>query len=380
MLNWIDSHLPILGIVSISAIALSFVRLRFTKPQWIVLLVGVLLLGVVLFEFVRVILAPPGPGDLDDEKVPPKPRPTPTTSHLERLRLTWNSEANADWPVAESLATISEIAYLSPVDAKESYGKLGFTEFMPIVASSMIGYVITGEDVTVVAFRGTDFNELPDWIANLKTYSTDTPHGPIHDGFFHSYLSLKPQITKLLATRGHKHLWITGHSLGGALALVCSYDLIESEKLQVDGVITFGQPMIAREQLARHLDTNLLGRYARFVNEADMVPRIPPGHTACGSLVWFTGGGIKRSKPMRAKIAMAAPRDLSDKSEDEIRPLSEKEFEQLQTQLKAAGAGEERLPNERMAIKAAALPFVDDHSMDLYLDKIRRHLGTGNEN
>ena len=55
--------------------------------------------------------------------------------------------------------------------------------------------------------------------------------------------------------------------------------------------------MVARKQLADHLNTLLLGRYAHFVNEADIVPRVPPTFTHCGSLVWFTGGIIKRSKP-----------------------------------------------------------------------------------
>ena len=92
---------------------------------------------------------------------------------------------------------------------------------MPVVENSMIGYVMSAGDVTVVAFRGTNAGEISDWLANLDSLSTDTPQGSLHRGFYYAYMSLKPQIVKLLQKSKPKHLWITGHSLGGALALVC---------------------------------------------------------------------------------------------------------------------------------------------------------------
>ena len=62
--------------------------------------------------------------DEDDD-----PNPAPPTSPMERFRLAWDSEARADWPVAEPLALMSEQAYLDPVDAEPAYRKLGFRSF-----------------------------------------------------------------------------------------------------------------------------------------------------------------------------------------------------------------------------------------------------------
>jgi hypothetical protein len=140
---------------------------------------------------------------------------------------------------------------------------------------------------------------------------------------------MKVQVVSILKERKTKYLWITGHSLGGALALKCAYDLVEVEQQQLNGVITFGQPMVARQKCGNYIDTLLAGRYARFVNRDDIVPKVPPSHVACGSLVWFTDQGLQRSKVKHKVLGASAPngplehpeRNLTD--EAEITPLTE---------------------------------------------------------
>jgi triacylglycerol lipase len=341
--------------------------------RWTVAFILLGSVGVVWYVF-HVANSVPGREDTVDQVDGPSPPPLTPKIPLERLRSKWNSEANADWPVAETLASIADTAYQTPVDADESYRNLGFEKMMPVVENSMIGYVMSSGDVTVVAFRGTNAGEISDWLANLDSLSTNTPQGSLHRGFYYAYMSLKPQIVKLLQKSKPKHLWITGHSLGGALALVCAYDLIDNEKYVIDGIITFGQPMVAHKQLADHLGTLLLGRYVHYVNESDIVPRVPPSFNHCGSLVWFTGGIIKRSKPRRMFGATATD-EASTKDNKEIEPLSEQEFERLQTELRAKkNAAPDRLPDGRPLMKGSSL-WIRDHSMELYLEKIRKVLG-----
>lgn len=304
----------------------------------------------------------------NDEAERPDSRPAPPASLLEPLRLAWDSESHADWPVAELLALMSEKAYLTPVEAATSYQKLGFERSMPVVAGSMIGYFVSAEDVAVIVFRGTD--DTSDWLTNLNWFPADTPHGAIHSGFYNAYQPLKPRIATLLSESPPKHLWITGHSLGGALALVCAYDLMGNENLDLNGIITFGQPMVARKQLAEHLDSVLLGRYARYVNGKDMVPKLPPWHADCGSLVWFTEDGIKRSKRKGLGVGAAGAEDPSLKDDVEVIPLSEQEFRQLQAKLREDNAEPDRLPDGTPVVKGD-LPWIQDHSMKHYLDKIR---------
>ena len=274
----------------------SFVRFRFVRPSWKSLVFGGVCLLIGAFGVVKVIYSSPGQEETVDEEQHVFPTPIPSDPTLERLRQPWDSEEKSYWPVAETLATISDLAYLPFIEAKKEFEKLGFSRIVPLFEKSMVAYVVSKDDVTVIAFRGTDGGDVSDWVVNLNTLSSDTDHGKIHSGFYNAYLAMKPQIAQALKGQKCQHLWITGHSLGGALALACAYDFLE-EQQKIDGIITFGQPLVAREKLAHYLDHQLLGQYARFVNNDDLVARIPPGYKPCGSLVWFTDGGGQKIRP-----------------------------------------------------------------------------------
>ena len=214
-----------------------------------------------------IAFSPPGREGTVDEGDRPTPTPKPDDP-LVSLATAWDSEAYANWPVSELMGVMSDISYLPPVDAEPKFLELGFTDVKTILHGSMAGYVVSNDDATVIVFRGTDDNL--DWVANLKTTSVKTKNGSLHYGFHQAFQPLKPQIEKLLSASKPKHLWITGHSLGGALAIVCAQDLIEGKEYEIDGVITFGQPMVVKAQLGKHLDAILIGRYAHYVNGNDL--------------------------------------------------------------------------------------------------------------
>lgn len=332
----------------------------------LVLAVIVVLLCIVGYG-IYIACSSPGREDTVDEGDRPGPKP-PVVGPLEPLRMAWDSEGYADWPVAELLASMSETSYLPPVDVDLAFRNLGFKQVMPVVDSSMIGYVASADDVTVVVIRGTD-NDV-DWIVNLAVGSMQTPKGPIHKGFHNAYQPLKPQIVKLVKAAKPKHLWITGHSLGGALAVVCAYDLIENENLELDGVITFGQPMVAKRELANHLDTVLLGRFAHYVNRNDIVARVPPNFSHFGSLVWFTKSGVKRSKPKRLAYGATGTDEPPKANVEEIKPLSDREFEQLKAQLRSENVEVKRSPDGTQIYEGNST-WVRDHGMEFYLERIR---------
>lgn len=338
-------------------------NVRKNKPWLVTLLVGIAFAVYVAFQ-------PPGCEQTDKEPKRPDGPPKPPMTSVERLRAAWDSEGPADWPVTELLASISNIAYQTPPAAKTSYGDLGFKQVSPFIVDSMAVYVVASEDVAVIAFRGTD--DPADWLVNLNALSTPTLHGDMHKGFADAYKTLKAQITDVLRQQQRKHLWVTGHSLGGALAVVCAYDLIENEKLALDGVITFGQPMVAGKRLGDYLDKLLLGRYAHVVNDADIVPRVPPGYSHCGSLVWFTDDGIRRSKPKRPVVG-APPDEPIKADEDAPKPLTNAEFEKMKASLKQRKEPEKR-PDGR-PIYQGNTPWLRDHSMSLYIDKVRSLIG-----
>jgi hypothetical protein len=140
--------------------------------------------------------------------------------------------------------------------------------------------------------------------------------------------------------------------------------------------------MVGSRQFADYIDGLLVGRYARFVNRDDIVPKVPPSFVACGSLVSFTDDGVKRSEIKR--VLYGADSDATPVGDDgvsdgeaEITPLTDEEFEALQAKLKAENAEANRLPDGTPIVtyKAAGSSLIDDHLMRLYLVRIRSLLG-----
>jgi triacylglycerol lipase len=368
IVHLLQENLRLIGFVGLFILLASFVW----GKSWKYWLLGAACLVVCGATLLFAVFSAPGLEDNIDDKVAPKPTP-PRGNVVSRLRDPWDSEAVADWPAAAALSLLCRIAYDPPIVAEEQYFKHGFEDVKTFVHASMIGYVVSAGDTCVLVFRGTDDNL--DWFTNLNGLTAATPKGPIHRGFHGAYIPLKDQVDRLISRRQPKHLWLTGHSLGGALAVVCAFDLLETQQVTFDGIMTFGQPMVAGPQLATHLDQALMGRYVHFVNGADIVPRVPPSLRHCGSLVWFTNGGVKRSLPKRKAIFGEAPGKGVDAIDDDLPPLTEKEFERAKRQIREHSIPK-KMPDGRVVMQSG-WPLIEHHSMDLYLEQIHRITGIG---
>ena len=116
-------------------------------------------------------------------------------------------------------------------------------------------------------------------------------------------------------------VWLTGHILGGALAVLLAATLLESG-LPVHGLYTFGAPRVGDKKFARALNTSLQGVAAnwRVVNVDDLVPHVPlesfsvTRGTGCSS--WTTEKQAVRPEP-GATTRKAFGAGSADKSEDE---------------------------------------------------------------
>ena len=190
------------------------------------------------------------------------------------------------------LAKASAIAYEDDTQAEKRVGKeLGLsTYFEPFhhknFAVDTQGFVAAGGDHVILAFRGTQ--EKVDW-------ATDALAGPVD---FHWFFDRSPQVGRVHAGFAnslsdawrdqivpHLHaakvgtsrkLWITGHSLGGALAVLAGGASLFSPDslLPVSGIYTFGQPRVALRDFTLNIESQLAPRYYRFVNDRDIFARI----------------------------------------------------------------------------------------------------------
>jgi hypothetical protein len=142
-----------------------------------------------------------------------------------------------------------------------------------------------------VAFRGSA--SLRNWITDAEFHRTLlTPvagrsRPKVHQGFRTALNSvLDPLIDALggcpppAAPRVARPLYLTGHSLGGALAVLAALELSRLG-FPVARVYTFGQPRVGNRdfkalyETPRPDGTHLGDRTFRFVFQEDLVPRIP---------------------------------------------------------------------------------------------------------
>ncbi|MEM7147450.1 MAG: lipase family protein [Verrucomicrobiota bacterium] len=129
----------------------------------------------------------------------------------------------------------------------------------------------------IVAFKGT--KEVRDWITNIVTRFRETSPGRFHYGFWDSLGSVWKKRDKLSATIEHahrsgKHIWLTGHSLGGALAVLAGVRC-HQQGIPIKSVHTFGQPLVTTKDFPTRYPT-LNERIVRFQAARDLVPLIPP--------------------------------------------------------------------------------------------------------
>jgi triacylglycerol lipase len=146
------------------------------------------------------------------------------------------------------------------------------------------GFVAQNAQVVIVAFRGTQPKVPIDWMTDFQAkHVTWGPFaGMVHKGF-HDALHAVWEIAfggreilpaRLLA-RGDRKVWITGHSLGGALAELCAAQAQIASHVPVQGVYTFGQPRCGDDGFAELIQAALGQRIFRFINDKDIVPRVP---------------------------------------------------------------------------------------------------------
>ncbi len=142
-----------------------------------------------------------------------------------------------------------------------------------IIDTMLIGFMITTDDATgeqYIAVRGTENidNALVD--ISLKLRQDERAGIKLHSGFAAAaqaiYLEVEPRLDR------DKVVHTTGHSLGGAVALILAMYL-DRDGFRVGEIVTFGQPKVTNlggSKTYQHL--NLL----RIVTPLDPVPIVPP--------------------------------------------------------------------------------------------------------
>jgi len=149
----------------------------------------------------------------------------------------------------------------------------------PLDLLSSKGYIATSGDAAILAFCGTDPLSIADWIRDFSIHRT--PDG-IHAGFEAGITAIWDSVAPVLAASTGP-LYLTGHSLGGALAVIAARRLLAEGIADLDrllGVYTFGMPRTGDAAFAAAYrtigDGALAARTFRLVYGTDIVPAVPP--------------------------------------------------------------------------------------------------------
>lgn len=140
------------------------------------------------------------------------------------------------------------------------------TDTQAFLARSNDGYA-------VLAFRGTELAKRADVRTDIEATKVSILDGRIHAGFKIAYDSVADEIEKSVLKLNDIPLYITGHSLGAALATVCTQRLEHHLRIRemIAACYTFGSPRVGDQ----HYDIEFKSPIYRVVNTTDIVTVIP---------------------------------------------------------------------------------------------------------
>jgi hypothetical protein len=140
------------------------------------------------------------------------------------------------------------------------------TDTQAFLARSIDGYA-------VLAFRGTEVSKRQDIKIDAQAMRISVLEGRIHSGFRFAYDSVAKDIQESILKLKDMPLYITGHSLGAALATVATQRLEHNPKIRdmIAACYTFGSPRVGD----KHYDMEFKSPIYRVVNSTDIVTVIP---------------------------------------------------------------------------------------------------------
>jgi hypothetical protein len=258
---------------------------------------------------------------------------------------------------ALTLATLSKAAYADDVAKSPEFQATVFGNCRRFEnkKTNTQGFVAADDKHVVLAFRGTSAPQ--DFIVDASVRFVEQPLTAVHAGFGAAiesvWTTVGVELRRLWSPE--KTLWVTGHSLGGALAVLAA--TLMPADLPVFQIATFGQPRVGDKEFAATFKSRRVKLY-RFVNNNDVVPTVP-GRSWLVSI-----------KPLRVYQHVGdlqffnAARTLIDESDEEL-GLTHQLLDALSP---LAGASTEA--------KAAKLLLggLRDHAIDNYIACLKHNL------
>lgn len=213
------------------------------------------------------------------------------------------SKADVERARRLAIAAVNGVVRTEALRIEREVKAWGFDRFQFMSGVSTQCFLAASDKLIVICFRGTEPNRIWDIYADLLAIPMRVPQvsGLVHVGFWTALQQVWTDVDSppLIWPTDHEEdgttkgiadylrafrcqqnpqlVWITGHSLGGALATIAAARLVREGVLGPDdigGVYTFGQPRVGDLRFAEGYKIG--DRHFRIVRDNDVVTRVPP--------------------------------------------------------------------------------------------------------
>ena len=197
-------------------------------------------------------------------------------------------------PNVQYLARACELAYLPLAQGAPAFAEqLGLMAHLISVDNTQV-YVGTSDSAIVVVFRGSEspnsLDGFKDWLLTNANNLLIVPEGRLgtdfiaagvgarfHRGFMQALAEIWDPLQAAVEQAWNdqeRPVWVTGHSLGGALALLAAWRFTR-QFIAVHEVVTFGAPMVGNDLAAAAFEKEFAGKIFRYIDVEDPVPLLP---------------------------------------------------------------------------------------------------------
>ncbi len=187
-------------------------------------------------------------------------------------------------------AELSRLAYASPEAVDKIVYEAGLDQCVFIARDGAEAYVFGNRFDCMIVCRGTEPNQWNDIKADANAWTVVSEVGRVHSGFHSEVNELWPLLEQQIK-ENQRPMWFAGHSLGGAMAAVCAVRCkISPIPSNPQAIFSYGAPRVGDRSYTSFLKV----KHYRWVNNNDIVPRVPPrwlGYRHMGQEIYINRRG-----------------------------------------------------------------------------------------
>ncbi|MDO9184240.1 MAG: lipase family protein [Bacteriovorax sp.] len=184
---------------------------------------------------------------------------------------------------------LSSYAYGEKEQVSANLNQFGLSLVSYFDVDGIQGFIAKDDKIAFLIFRGTDL-DVRDFAVDLSFFKIESGIGKVHKGFYEAFKKIQLFVEFDLKEL-KLPLIVSGHSLGGALAIMATRFLDVEIRDRISSIYTFGAPGVGDYRFeSACMELPLY----KFVHKQDIVSRVPFFMKKPGTLYFSSGEKIER--------------------------------------------------------------------------------------